>query len=261
MCRFLRNCGYYLVAKNTIPTTWLDEAIRLDEKTGKLFWREDRPESHFKTKKGYNIYKSKYAGNLCGRVGRNGYLITGIVWGGKYNHIKNHHIVWRLHTNKNIPADKEVDHINGNRFDNKPTNLRLVCKRENSRNQKKHSSNTSGLPGVDYKKGKWRARIRHKGKDIHIGYFNEKSDAFAAWLKTKNELGFFEGHGKLIPPVFSKTDIVKPTEVAFEKGLDESYRGLVGEIMNVYEEGKHRYKVQWSNGEQTLQEEFTVVTL
>jgi len=183
------------MAKNSLPLGYLQEALRLDEGTGFLYWREDRPRHHFKNERSYNMYMGKYAGKRAGRYGRSGYRVVGFSWGGKYTHIKVHHIIWRLMTNKKIPDNLQIDHINGDRKDNRPSNLRLVSPRENGKNQKRHKTNTSGFPGVDVKKGRYRARITHKGKQIHLGYFKTAEEAHEVWLEAKRDLGFLEGHG------------------------------------------------------------------
>ncbi len=184
------------MAKNSLPLGYLQEALRFDESTGFLYWRKDRPKSHFKSTKSHNMYLGKYAGRRAGRYGRNGYRVVGFSWDGKYTHIKEHHIIWRLMTGKKVPDHLQVDHINGDRKDNRPNNLRLVSSRENSRNQKRHKTNTTGYPGVDIKKGKYRARITYDGKQVHLGYFITAEEAHEAWLVAKEDLGFMEGHGK-----------------------------------------------------------------
>lgn len=47
-----------------------------------------------------------------------------------------------------IPDDKEIDHIDGDRQNNHPSNLRVVDRRTNSCNRKKRSDNTSGITGI-----------------------------------------------------------------------------------------------------------------
>ena len=47
-----------------------------------------------------------------------------------------------------IPDDKEVDHIDGDRNNDHPSNLRVVNRRTNSCNRKKRSDNTSGVTGI-----------------------------------------------------------------------------------------------------------------
>lgn len=66
-------------------------------------------------------------------------------------------IVWVIH-NGRIEENLVVDHINGDPRDNRIKNLRLICKSDNGRNQKKPITNTSGTIGVVKKsngKGNW----------------------------------------------------------------------------------------------------------
>ena len=67
-----------------------------------------------------------------------------------------HRIIWVLETG-NQPD--EVDHIDGDGLNNVWSNLRNVSHKVNGKNQKKHTTNTSGKGGVTYRKdtGKWRA--------------------------------------------------------------------------------------------------------
>ena len=85
----------------------------------------------------------------------------------------------------NTPEGFETDHINGDRLDNRRSNLRIVTKNENKRNAKARKG-TSQFKGVSYhktkrhKNGYWNARIQIDGKRVNIGYFkNEKEAAIA----------------------------------------------------------------------------------
>lgn len=56
----------------------------------------------------------------------------------------------------------QVDHRNGNKLDNRRSNLRLATSEQNRQNQPKRSDNTSGFKGVSYDKnrGRWKATVR-----------------------------------------------------------------------------------------------------
>ena len=69
------------------------------------------------------------------------------------------HLVWRL-SGKDLPDNLELDHIDGNRTNNKLSNLRLVNRRINSRNRKKRSDNTSGYTGISWNKSHQAFAIR-----------------------------------------------------------------------------------------------------
>lgn len=78
-----------------------------------------------------------------------------------------------------IKTDKQVDHINHNKSDNRKYNLREVTATQNSMNKELLSQNTSGVTGVDWVQhiNKWRARIKVNGKEMHLGVFELFEDA------------------------------------------------------------------------------------
>ena len=95
----------------------------------------------------------------------------------------------------------EVDHINGDRLDNRWLNLRDTDCFSNSRNQGIRKDCTSGVRGVNFhpnKKGlkKWVARISHKGVRILIGNFETFGEAVTARKKAEIDLGYHPNHAK-----------------------------------------------------------------
>lgn len=90
----------------------------------------------------------------------------------------------------------EIDHINGEKSDNRACNLRVVTKSENQRNSKRRSDNKSGHVGV-YKKGKrWSAYINKNGKRTYLGGFSNIEDAIEARKAAQKKLGgFSDRHG------------------------------------------------------------------
>lgn len=67
------------------------------------------------------------------------------------------------------PEFKNIDHINGNVFDNRSCNLREATNTQNRRNSKICSINTSGFIGVSFHTGKWQVNIKHK----YIGIYSD----------------------------------------------------------------------------------------
>ena len=84
---------------------------------------------------------------------------------------KAHRLAWLYETGK-FP-DGVIDHINRNKSDNRFCNLREIEITHNSENNPIKKSNSSGYPGISFKKEmkRWRARITFGYKEKHLGYF------------------------------------------------------------------------------------------
>lgn len=87
-------------------------------------------------------------------------------------------------------VEQECDHINGDRLDNRRSNLRIVNSGQNKMNSAIRCDNTSGVKGVDFDKsrGKWRAKIGKDGLKITIGRFKYKEDAIKARKEAESKL-------------------------------------------------------------------------
>lgn len=91
-----------------------------------------------------------------------------------------HHLAWFL-THRSWP--KQIDHINGEKADNRIANLRLATTSQNSMNTKKRSDNTSGVKGVHWSTTakKWCARVVINGTRTLLGHFEDIEDAARAY--------------------------------------------------------------------------------
>jgi hypothetical protein len=82
----------------------------------------------------------------------------------------------------------EIDHIDGDGFNNKFSNLREVTHSVNLQNRKKADrDNKTGFLGVSYNNGMkaFSAVIYSKGKRIHLGYKQSAVEAHALYLEAK----------------------------------------------------------------------------
>lgn len=81
------------------------------------------------------------------------------------------------------PDGLEVDHINGNKLDNRRCNLRVCTHEQNMANRRKHHNNTSGYTGVVWIKDQrcWRAEIKVGGQKKYLGRFENAEDAARAY--------------------------------------------------------------------------------
>lgn len=77
--------------------------------------------------------------------------------------------------------DPEVDHLNGDKLDNRRVNLRVATRQENNQN-------TDRFTGVDWNKGKWRARVRHNVVEHYLGHFEDRKVAEAVADSKRAEL-------------------------------------------------------------------------
>lgn len=84
--------------------------------------------------------------------------------------------------------DQDVDHVNGNKLDNRKVNLRIATRSENSANRRVGSRNTSGFKGVHRSGARWRATIRVDGKSIHLGRFDTPEEAHSEYMKSAQRL-------------------------------------------------------------------------
>ena len=122
------------------------------------------------------------AGKRAHKVHSKGYVgfkVAGKTYG-------EHRLVWLYHFGY---MPKLVDHINGNRSDNRIENLREASPSENISNSKLASNNTSGAKGVIWAEDrkKWRARITSNGVRSWLGSF----DSFDEALKGANTARIF----------------------------------------------------------------------
>lgn len=160
-------------AQDAVPPSRLREALAYCPTTGRLTNKIKR-------------YRSK-VGDEPGYKGFFGYRQISV--DGRSFHA--HRVAWAIHYGE-WPA-LFLDHINGDRSDNRIANLRQCTYAENHQNVKSHRGARSKYVGVDLHKGtgKWRARICRLGVVTDLGLFSEEIDAYAAYCKAKAELHTF----------------------------------------------------------------------
>lgn len=135
--------------------------------------------------------KGYVTGRVVGHKHHKGYLIY------TFNSKKYgmHRLAW-LHYYGQWP-EHEIDHINGNKADNRICNLRDVPRLLNAQNRPNPLPNNKlGITGVKAKNGRFQAQIRVDGKMKHLGMFDTASEASNAYQTAKAK--FHEGyiHGR-----------------------------------------------------------------
>jgi hypothetical protein len=144
-------------------------ALTYDPLTGLLKW---------KTTRGGRLTTSS-----IGALRPDGYLSIGF----KDNKLLVHRLIWFIVYGT---WPNEVDHINGNRTDNRLVNLREVVRAENRQNLDRNNphNKSTGLVGSSFSKrnGTYRAYININRKQIHLGHFKTADLAHAAYLSAKS---------------------------------------------------------------------------
>lgn len=153
----------------------LHELLSYDPETGIFIWKS-------------RTSNRVFVGARAGRDNGNGYRRIAIDGVSYYEH----QLAW-LYVYGTWPGN-EVDHRDGNGFNNRISNLRHGTHAENSQNLSLRNTNKSGMTGVSWSKphSKWSAYICVNYKKKHLGLFDDLREAGAAYLNAKRELHRFQ---------------------------------------------------------------------
>lgn len=157
----------------------------------KISQSELMEEVHYSPLSGYfyrlKSGKGKRVGDRCEVMHPSGYVRI-MVLGKRY---PAHHLAW-LYVNGSFPKD-QIDHINGNRSDNRIENLRECSCKENHQNRKSKSGSKSKYLGVSWvgARSKWVANIKCGKEKKQIGYFDSEGGAYEAYMKEKKSMHKF----------------------------------------------------------------------
>ena len=125
---------------------------------------------------------------LKGGLSGNGYITVVLRKDAKPKTFTIHKLVAITFLNHKPKGYKEVvDHIDGNRLNNKLNNLRLVTNRENCSVKNRGSSKYTGVSWVKRPK-KWQATIYINGKNKNLGHFDCETKAHLEYQRVLNTL-------------------------------------------------------------------------
>ena len=161
---------------NLSVSDWLKH-LDYDQETGVFTWK--------------TTWGRRSMGAEAGTVLKFGYRMIGLFGVRIYAH----RLAWMI-VNGDL-GDKQIDHINGDRLDNRISNLRLVSVAQNMQNLKKSTKNTTGFKGVSFYKAynKFCAEPKVDGKKYFLGYFDTPEEAHNAYVAKKIELTkYFNPH-------------------------------------------------------------------
>ena len=176
----------------------------------------------------------------------------------KYGETLVHRIIWRILKGE-IPSGFVIDHIDGNTFNNKITNLRLVTLKGNAENRKLNINTSTGVKGVLFVGGinaRWRATWKKEGHKrsksfsvLKFGYERAKRLAIAYRAFVINLLN---DSGSLYTEVFKEeySKLLENNLNSYNKRPKrmESCSGVY------YEEGNSpRWRATWSSERNKIQ--------
>ncbi len=131
------------------------------------------------------VSSNAMVGQKVGCPSRGGYLRVRI--DGKHHYC--HRLAW-LYCYGHFP-EEDIDHINGNRSDNRIANLRLATRAENQQNISRIGHGKSGLVGAywDRSRRRWYSKVRdpETGKQYRLGYYDAREDAHEAYKAWKRK--------------------------------------------------------------------------
>jgi hypothetical protein len=172
---------------NDLTAEYVRECLDYDAETGLFTWK-NRPREHFKSHNSFGSWNSKCAGKYAGFI-QHGYLII------KLNSIsyRAHRLAWLFFYGK--WPKHQIDHDDGNRSNNRISNLNDVPNSKNSKNRKLNVNNKSGHAGVFLQKNIWISCIRVNSKPIHLGSFKNLDEAIKVRKAAEIQYGFHKNHG------------------------------------------------------------------
>lgn len=130
------------------------------------------------------VFTSKAKAKTVGSLSEKGYVRLNL---DKRLHMA-HRMVW-LYMTGELP-DREIDHIDGDRSNNRWGNLRLATRKQNMENTGLFCTNTSGHRGVVWyrRNNKWGATVFHDGKRHFGGLFDSREQAATAAKELRDSL-------------------------------------------------------------------------
>lgn len=159
---------------------------------GVLYWRKDRPESHFKD----NLaYKSRYYKSIAGQAAgcvkedRKGLFYIYLKLNTRQYYA--HQIIWAMEYGYYAET---INHKDGNGLNNLITNLEISDARHDGKTRRLNKNSTSGIKGVTFSKNscKWQASIWVNGKSIYLGQFESLAEAENIAKEARLEAGYID---------------------------------------------------------------------
>lgn len=155
----------------------IKNSLVYDEETGEIKWKK--------------CSRGRRKDLIAGCVDKNkGYKVIRVGQATDSILLPYHRVIWAL---KYGLLPEFIDHIDGDRLNNKFTNLRSVTRQENQQNRRLSSNNKSGYHGISWFKrdGTWMVKIGKK----FLGYYKDLEDAIEVRKQAEIEKGYHKNHG------------------------------------------------------------------
>ena len=164
------------------------QLVAYDPETGNLTWKL-RPLSFFNSEADAAKWNGRFPGKAALNIRSSRGYRSGALFGKT---MFAHRVAWAVFYGE-WPSD-QIDHINGDKSDNRISNLRVVSVKENTRNKALYKNAASDVPGVWYeaKSDKWRARVG----DVALGSYFTKAEAVAARRAGEICFSYHHNHGR-----------------------------------------------------------------
>lgn len=163
----------------------LRQLLSYNPETGELVWKKRPVELFSETKARTKSHThAHWNARHAGKPAMYGMHNTGYRWGRLFGRpYLTHRVIWKM-VYGNDPAE-QIDHINGDRSDNRLANLREATALENAKNNGMNRNNTSGYKGVSWvdRDRRWSAYITANGKRMSLGHYKCPTAAHLAYQK------------------------------------------------------------------------------
>jgi hypothetical protein len=161
----LSSWAFFWLGGHMLTQEILLENFRYDETTGNLYWKVKR------------CFKTDLSKPISSK-GKNGYIQVFTTLSGEKKNHSIHRLIWMMVYGVN-PTN--IDHIDGNKLNNRISNLREVTHQQNMMNRKKRVDSNNAYKGIYKVKNTWVAEIWFMNKRHYLGSFKTDHEAGLAY--------------------------------------------------------------------------------
>ena len=152
----------------------LKELLSYEPSSGRFFWLAS-PNNRIRV------------GQEAGALSAEGYLQISVD-GRRYSA---HRLAWLAHYGR--WPDQSIDHIDGDKTNNRINNLRDVCQSQNMQNLRSANRDSrTGILGVTKVGTRWKAQMGVDGKQVFLGLYQTPEEAHTAYVAAKRLRGVLQ---------------------------------------------------------------------